>query len=104
MNTSDVLLDSDFFRGSQRAFGDSRPYKEWHHFVVHDGRFRLIVNFSCNDHDGRTVHRVIGLVRHETWCATVDEFDAADCDVRAGRVAARFGPCEFALVEGAYEL
>jgi hypothetical protein len=104
MSTPEVLLDSDFFRADARALADGRPYKEWHHFVVHDGRFRLIVNFSLTDRDGEAVHRVIALARHDEWSATVDEFAATDCMVRTGRVVARFGPCEFALVEGAYDL
>ena len=70
---------------------------------MHDGRFRLIVNFSSSDCDGRTVHRVIGLVRHVGWGATVDEFDSGDCDVRAGR-GARVRAVRVSLVEGAYDL
>jgi hypothetical protein len=100
----DVLHDSDFFRGSRRAFGEDQPHKEWHHFVVHDGHFRLIVNFSLIERADDTAHRVIALVRHNEWIGTVESFDARECVTRSGRVAARYGSCEFALVEGAYEL
>jgi hypothetical protein len=100
----DALHDSDFLRGSRRTFGEHRPHKEWHHFVVHDGRFRLIVNFNLVDSGDDTTHRVIALVRHDEWSGAVETFDSAVCDTRSGRVAARFGTCEFALAEGAYDL
>ena len=44
--TEDVLHRTDFVRGSRRLLGERGPYKEWHHFVVHNQGFRLIVNFS----------------------------------------------------------
>jgi hypothetical protein len=104
MTTVDALHDSDFFRGSRRTFGDSEPHKEWHHFVVHTGRFRMIVNFSAVDVDDDTTYRVIALVRADEWQGTVASFDSATCTVRSGRVAAHFGSCEFALEDGVYEL
>jgi hypothetical protein len=100
----DLLEDSDFFRLSRRAFGDDLPHKEWHHFVVHDRRLRLIVNFSHIDQSDDAVHRVIALVRTDEWTGAVETYDTIDCEMRSGSVAARYGPCEFALVDGAYEL
>jgi hypothetical protein len=104
MTAFDVLHDSDFFRGSRRTFGESRPHKEWHHFVVHEGAFRLIVNFSLLDTGDDITHRVIALVRNDEWTGAVEAYDTAECVTRSGRVAARYGPCEFALVDGGYEL
>jgi hypothetical protein len=104
MTTVDALHDSDFFRRSRRTFGDSEPHKEWHHFVIHAGRFRMIINFSTVDGDDDTTYRVIALIRAETWHGTVASFDRATCTVRSGRVAAQFGSCEFALEDGVYEL
>ena len=104
----DVLGRTDFLRCSRRSLGESGPYKEWHHFVVHDGQFRFIVNFSLTDPPGpdhaETVPRVIALVRDGDYSGTVENFDPKDCEVRTGRVAARLGPCSFALVGGAYQL
>jgi hypothetical protein len=106
--TDDVLHRTDFLRGSLRSLGEPGPHKEWHHFVVHDPRLRLIVNFSLTDragpHGTETVPRIIALVRHGHYTGTVETFDLTDCELRTGRVAARFGPCSFALVGGAYEL
>jgi hypothetical protein len=104
VTAASVLHDSDFFRGSRRTFGETQPHKEWHHFVVHAGGFRLIVNFSLDDRSDDSAYRVIALVRNEEWTGAVEEFASADCEVRSGRVAARFGSCEFALADGAYEL
>ncbi|HYL52926.1 MAG TPA: hypothetical protein VEZ15_13210 [Acidimicrobiia bacterium] len=104
MTGSDVLNDSDFMRGSRRAFGEAVPHNEWYHFVVHDDHFRLIVNFSVIDRPDGTAHRVIALVRHDEWIGVVETFDATECEARSGRVGARFGPCRFALVDGTYEL
>jgi hypothetical protein len=100
----DLLHDSDFFRLSRRAFGEQVPHKEWYHFVVHDGTFRLIINFSVIDREDSTAYRVIALVRTNEWSGSVATFDAVECETRSGRVAARYGQCEFALVDGAYEL
>jgi len=106
--TEDVLHRTDFLRGSRRSLGETGPYKEWHHFVVHNQGFRLIVNFSLTDRTSpqgtRTVPRVIVLVRHGDYSGTVENFDPKDCEVRTGRVAARLGPCSLELVDGAYEL
>ena len=106
--TEDVLHRTDFLRGSRRILGDTGPYKEWHHFVVHSERFRLIINFSLTDPtnapDTEPVPRVIALVRHDDYVGTVEAFDPSECELRTGRVAARLGPCALALVEGAYEL
>src|ERR1700730_3025637 len=104
MTAFDVLHDSDFVRGSRRAFGENAPHKEWHHVVVHLGRFRLILNFSLNDCTGDPVRRVIALLRDEKWARLVEAFDMSDCEIRSGRVAACYGPCEFTLIDGAYEL
>jgi hypothetical protein len=104
VTTFDVLYNSDFLRGSRRLLGENQPHKEWHHFVVHDGRFRLIVNFSIADGTDDTTHRVISLVREDEWTGAVETFEPAGCATRSGRVAARFGTCEFALRDGAYEL
>jgi hypothetical protein len=104
MTAFDVLGASDFIRGSRRAFGEEQPHKEWHHFVVHDGVIRLIVNFSLMEQGDDSAHRVIALVRGDTWSGTVATFDSTECEMSTGRVAARLGPCRFALVDGAYEL
>ena len=104
----DVLHRTDFLRGSLRPLGEPGAHKEWHHFVVHDPRFRLIVNFSLTDrtgpHGAETVPRIIALVRHGHYTGTVETFELADCELQTGRVAARFGPSSFALVGEAYEL
>jgi hypothetical protein len=105
---SDVLHRTDFLRGSRHRLGAREPYKEWHHFVVHGGRFRLIVNFSLTDRatpEGvETVPRVIALVRHDASAGVVESFPPADCEVRTGRVWARLGANSLELVDGAYEL
>ena len=106
--TESVLHRTDFLRGSRHSLGERGPYKEWHHFVVHNQGFRLIVNFSLTDRTGpddtRTVPRVIALVRRGDYSGTIETFDPQDCELRTGRVAARFGPCALTLVDGAYEL
>ena len=71
---------------------------------MHDGGFRLIVNFSIDDRTDDTTHRVIALVHNEEWKGAVEKFEPTGCAMRSGRVAAHFGTCEFALADGAYEL
>ena len=106
--TDDVLHRTDFLRGSLRSLGEAGPHKEWHHFVVHDPPLRIIVNFNLTDRTGPhgtdTVPRIIALVHHGRYSGTVETFEQQDCELRTGRVAARFGPNSFTLVSGAYEL
>ena len=106
--TRPVLERTDHFRSQRQRGGESGPFKEWHHFVVHGDDCRILVNFSLNTEawrlDGRPAARVIVLVHHDEWSGFVTRVEAEDVDIADSGVDARFGPSRLSFDGGAYQL
>lgn len=74
-----ALTTADFLRTPTMGTADPEAFKEWHHFVIHAGGCRLLVNFSLNTEaapDGRyrLAPRVIVIAHDDRWSGAVERF------------------------------
>jgi hypothetical protein len=98
-----ALLMSDYLRRSPARLGGDGGYKEWHHFIVHDGDLHLLVNLSLVDDpwqpDRRRAERarLIVLAQARGWSGAVDTFAAEEVEVADSGHTLRFprGECRF---------
>ncbi|GAA2569142.1 hypothetical protein [Mycolicibacterium diernhoferi] len=76
-----TLAAADFLRTPTIGMANAEAFKEWHHFVIHAGGCRLLVNFSLNTEsapDGRyrLAPRVIVIAHDDRWGGAVERFAA----------------------------
>lgn len=95
-----VLAASDFLRAPVLAAAEPAGFKEWHHFVVHGERSRILINFSlAYDAAGQAVPKVIVIVHDRQWAGAIERFDTDEFSVsedlrelRVGGSHMRVGP------------
>lgn len=98
---------TDWFRRPPSRVGAARGFKEWQHFCIYGGEFDLLLNLSEVDpiHTrGEPVTRLTVLARYDRWFGNVETMDAAEVDIRAGGMEARFGESSITYADGRYRL
>ncbi len=78
-----ILAAADFLRTPTMGIAGPEAFKEWHHFVVHAGDCRVLINFSLHTEtapDGRyrLAPRVIVLAHDDRWSGAVERFPEGD--------------------------
>lgn len=83
-----LLARNDFFRAPVLAMVRTTGFKEWHHFVIHGRKVRLLINFSLNNElfgadDIRLAPRIIVIAHNEDWTGAVERFDERALNISA---------------------
>lgn len=107
-----LIAGTDYFRRPAPRGTERSDHKEWQHFLVCTNSVHLIVNFNLTEEawaDGRAGSesaRLVVLARStgEGWDGDVERFDAAEVEVSAGRIDARFGRNTMRFDRGRYHL
>jgi hypothetical protein len=103
------LPRSDFMRAP--LLGTARPegYKEWHHFVIHGARVRLLINISltaeaCGSRPHRLVPRVVVVAHDHRWTGVIQRFDDTEPAVSADLGTLAVARNRITVTPGGYDL
>lgn len=113
LNAVDVaraIQATDYLRRPNTPLPGLGAHKEWHHFLIYDGAYMLLLNFSLSEEQTgaapqeQTMGRFKLLEYDAEFSGCIELFQPSQLRAQAGAVDVRFGANSIAFVNGQYEL